>query len=222
MLGRSVRRLAFAVAKSVKLIRSGSADLLASMVLYRLWRRLRGVDFGIVQHPELGLDPTRASYHKDGGGPQLRRLLSRLAITETDSALDLGSGKGGAMATLARYPFQRVDGVELSPALVDVARRNLAKLGLSQCRVFLGDAMTFADLDDYTVVFMFHPFGEVVFEQVLANLNGSLRRRPRRLRIVYSNPVFEGLILASGRFETEVDYRPYDDFRISVYSSGAR
>jgi SAM-dependent methyltransferase len=221
MLGRSIRLLTFAVAKSVGLIRSGNAGLLVSMVRYRLWQRLRGIDFGIVQHPDLGLDPTRASYHKDGGGPQLRRLLSRLEIKETDSALDLGSGKGGAMVTLARCPFQRVDGVELSPALVDVARRNFAKLGLWQCHVFLGDAMTFADLDDYTVVFMFHPFSEIVFEQVLSNLNVSLRRRPRALRIVYSNPVFEGLILASGRFETEVDYRPYEDFRICVYSSGA-
>ena len=122
------------------------------------------------------------------------------------------------MATLARYPFRRVDGVEISPALVDVARRNLAKLGLRQCHVFLGDATTFHDLDDYSVVFLFHPFSEVVFEEVLSNLCASLGRRPRRLRIVYSNPApVEDMILASGRFERELDYRPYEDFRIAVY-----
>jgi precorrin-6B methylase 2 len=219
--GRRIRFIAAAISKSVRLIRSGKAGLLISILFYRLWWRLRGLDFGIVEHSDLGLDPTRASYHRDGGGPQLRNLLKRLPITEKDIALDLGSGKGGAMTTLARFPFQRIDGVEISPVLIEVARRNFAKLGLRQCRVFLGDATTFADLDDYSVVFMFHPFSDVVLEQVLSNLDASLRRRRRSVRIVYMNPVDEQLILASGSFEAELDYRPYDDLRICVYASGA-
>jgi len=220
MLSKGIRPLAFGVSKSLRLIRTGNAGLLLSMAGYRVWWRLRGLDFGVVNHAELGLDPARASFHKDGGGPQLGRLLRRLTITASDSALDLGSGKGGAMATLARYPFRRVDGVEISPALVDVARRNLGKLGLRQCHVFLGDATEFHDLDDYNVVFMFHPFSEEVFAEVLANLLASLGRRPRRLRIVYSNPApVEEMILGSGRFDREFDYRPYEDFRIAVYAN---
>jgi hypothetical protein len=221
MVGRSISFLTFAVRKANRLIRSGNIDLLVAMVIYRLEWRLRGLDFGTVDHRQLGLDPTRASFHKDGGGPQLRRLLSRLEISGTDTALDLGSGKGGAMATLARYPFQRVDGVEISSALVEVARSNLTKLGLWQCRVFRGDAGTFRDLDDYTVIFLFHPFSEAVFAQVLSNLDASLHQTPRLLRLIYINPdPVEELILRRG-FKKQIDYRPYEDFRICVYAVSA-
>src|SRR4029079_18462186 len=104
--------------------------------LYRLWWRVRRLDFGIVTLRELGLNPERANYHKDGGGPLLRDLLNRLNISQTDVALDLGSGKGGAMATMAQYPFRRVDGVEIAPELVDAARKNLATLQLHHFPTF--------------------------------------------------------------------------------------
>ena len=107
-----------AAAKAWRLIRTGRAGLLVSIPLYRLGWRLRGLDFGITSVQELGLDPTSVNYHKDGGGPLLCDLLNHFPIQPTDAVLDLGSGKGGAMATLARYPFKAVHGVEISPELV--------------------------------------------------------------------------------------------------------
>lgn len=188
-----------------------------SIPLYRLWWRLRGLDFGTVSTRELGLDAERASYHKDGGGPLLCDLLKRLNISESDAALDLGSGKGGAMVTLARFPFRQVDGVEISPELVAVAHKNLAKLRIRKCRVFLTDAATFTELDDYTHIFMYNPFPAVVLTPVLANLEASLRRKPRTVRLLYSNPLHEQAILASGTFRKSFVYEPYPSYRISVY-----
>ena len=207
--------------KAWRLVRTGRAGLLVSIPLYRCWWRLRGLDFGIVSIHDLGLDPGRANYHKDGGGPLLRDLLNQLEIKEADAVLDLGSGKGGAMATLARYPFQAVHGVEISSELVEAARKNLAKLKLSQCAVYHADATTFTDLDDYTYLFMFNPFPEVVLGHVLANLEDSLRRRPRTVRLVYSNPLHDEMILATQTFEKTFVYEPYDDYRICVYENRA-
>jgi SAM-dependent methyltransferase len=212
-------RLLTATVNALRLIFSGRAGLLISIPMYRLWWRLRGLDFGAVSLDELGLNPDRANYHKDGGGPLLRDVLNQLTIGPTDVALDLGSGKGGAMATLAEYPFQGVDGVEISPPLVDAARGNLQKLKLLHCRVFLADATTFTDVDTYTHVFMYNPFPEVVLRQVLANLTTSLQRRPRSAQLIYSNPLHERAILESGTFVKTRDYTPYPHYRICVYES---
>jgi hypothetical protein len=205
--------------KAGRLVGSGRPGLLLSIPLYRLWWRLRGLDFKVAWIHELGLDAERSNYHKDGGGPLLCDLLKKLNVTETDAALDVGAGKGGAMATLARFPFRHVDGVEISPKLVAAAQCNLEKLKLSRCRVFLADATTFTDLDRYTHIFMYNPFPAVVMKQVLANIEASLQRRPRPLRLLYSNPLHEQVILASRTFKESFTYEPYPNYRISVYQN---
>jgi predicted RNA methylase len=210
-----------AILKALQLIRSGRSDLLMAIPLYRLWWRLRGLDFGYVSLQELGLDAERANYHKDGGGPLLCDLLKQLEISESDAALDLGSGKGGAMATLARFPFRQVDGVEISPKLVAAANKNLAKLKIRKCSVYLADASTFTELDDYTHIFMYNPFPAVVVTQVLANLEASLRRKSRSVRLLYSNPLHEQVILVTCVFMKAFVYEPYPDYRISVYENRA-
>ena len=198
---------------------SGNAGLLAAMMRYRVWWRLRGLDLGIVPVSDLGLDPIHASYHKNGGGPQLKRVLQQLDVGQDDVALDLGAGKGGAMITMARFPFERIDGVELAPTMFEIARANFEKLRLHRCHMILRDAGAFAELDDYTVLFMFHAFSDVVLGRVLEHLVDSLDRRPRRVRLVYENPEDEALILGTGRFERVLDYHPYREFRICVYET---
>jgi hypothetical protein len=202
-------RTSQAVLKALHLIRSGRSGLLMAIPLYRLWWRLRGLDFGIVPN-----------IHKDGGGPLLCDLLKQLNISERDAALDLGSGKGGAMATLARFPFREVHGVEISPEFVAAAHKNLANLKIRRCRIYLADASTFTELDDYTHIFMYNPFPAVVLTQVLANLKASLRRKPRTVRLLYSNPVHEQVILATCTFKKAFVYEPYPNYhRISVYEN---
>ena len=107
----------------------------------------------------------------------------------------------------------------MSPALADVARANLTKLKLTKCRVIEADAATFTALDEYTHLFMYNPFSATVLEQVLSNLFGSLSRRPRSVRVVYSNPLHEDVIVSSGRFTRSFVYQPYLGYRICVYDS---
>jgi hypothetical protein len=215
-------RYAQAVVKALRLIRDGKIGLLVAIPLYRSWWFLRRLDFGVVSLQKLGLRPDHSNYHKDGGGPFLRDLLRQLNITGDDAVIDIGSGKGGAMATMARFPFKIVDGVEISSELVEVARRNLSKLQLQQCRVFLADALAFTELDDYTYIFMYNPFPEAVLEKVLGNIEVSLKRKPRVARLIYSNPLHEDTILASGTFTKSMVYEPYQEYRISVYETDGR
>ena len=123
------------------------------------------------------------------------------------------------MATLAQFPFREVHGVEIAREFVAAAHKNLAKLKIRKCRVYLADASTFTGLDDYTHIFMYNPFPAAVLTQVLANLEASLRRKPRTVRILCSNPLHEHVILATGTFKKTFVYEPYPNYRISVYEN---
>jgi SAM-dependent methyltransferase len=166
------------------------------------WHRItlacRGIDLGRVSIENLGLDKSRSFYYSNSGGPALAAVLRSLPISSSDSALDIGCGKGGAIITMACLPFERVDGIEVSADLVRVARRNLKRMGIGKSTIILADAAEFRALDPYTFLYMFHPFPEVVLRAVLENIRQSLVRRPRRITILYKNAVYHGLMVECG------------------------
>lgn len=165
---------------------------------YALWVRLKGLDFSGESCESLGIPAERASSHAHSGGPHLERVLHAIGVPAGSRAIDFGSGKGIATITLSRY-FESVTGVEMSPKLVDVAKRNVAKLGLKNIEFICGDAGKVRDgLDAFTHVYMFNPFPAVVMEEVLKNLRHSLEQRHRRLVIIYKNPICHETVLRAG------------------------
>lgn len=160
--------------------------------------KLRGVDLDTAPLEAIGLSDERSLFYVNSGGPNLERILNTLLITGSDAAIDLGCGKGGAMLSLAKYPFSRVDGVELSKQLIAIANENFRRMGVRNCTIYHCDAADFQDLDPYTLAYMFHPFPEIVTKAVLENICQSMRRRPRRFRIVYQNPISHDVIVNSG------------------------
>jgi predicted RNA methylase len=108
--------------------------------------------------------------------------------------LDLGSGKGKMLLLAAELPFRRIVGVEYCRSLHDVAVRNIQNYK-NPARRCLDVTSTYADATRYPfptdplVVFMFNPFGPPVMRLVLERLSESVRSSPRRVLIVYVNPV---------------------------------
>jgi len=136
----------------------------------------------------------------------LRRMMRGLTPTHEDVFIDLGSGMGRMVNMAARrYPFKRVIGVEISQDLNAIAMENARRLHDSfRCKdvqFVTADATTYEVPDDVTFVYFFNPFVDEAFNTVLGNLCRSLDRRPRRLHILYANPVMAAAILATGRFE---------------------
>lgn len=165
-------------------IRAGRLDSL----YYALWHRMKGLDLKAESIEELCLTEDRSRNHVSCGGPDLESVLRTLSIGSKDKAVDLGSGKGGAMFTLARFPFGEIMGVEISERLVSIAESNASRLHLKNVHFKCEDAGKFRDLDRFTYVFMFNPFPEKVIQEVIANLRASLLRRPRSLIIIYKGP----------------------------------
>jgi SAM-dependent methyltransferase len=149
-------------------------------------------------------------------------MLSVLKIDFREfTFIDLGSGKGRALLMAADYPFRRIMGIELLPELHRVAEENLRqyKSTAQQCFAFenvCGDARKFPFPPEPTVLYLFNPLPEEGLVQVIANLDRSLRQQPRRLYVLYHNPLLEHVLANCGGLRKFSATRQYH-----VYGNGA-
>lgn len=157
----------------------------------------------------------------------ITRTFKHVRLRQHDVFLDLGSGRGRVVCHVARrYPVQRVIGVEVSTALVQVARANAAavasRLRAPVVDVVLCDAATYQIPDDVTHIYMYNPFTGRTFDQVIANIIDSLDRRMRPMTLIYVNPRLDDVVVRTGRFSRsavldDAFHRP--SRRIVVYES---
>ncbi len=117
---------------------------------------------------------------------------------ELKSVLDYGSGKGYILYLLSETGyFHNVDGLEILPELCKICRTNLNKLGLETVKIINEDARDYSGIDDYDVYFMFNPFPEPAMKKVVAQIDESLHRKPRKISIIYVNNVHDKLLIES-------------------------
>lgn len=154
--------------------------------------------------------PERLAY-LPSGWHVLPRALRHVGVSEDDTFVDFGCGKGRVVHQAARRPFRKVIGVEISPALAAVARAALAARSsrhrAKDVEIVVADAAEYEIPDDLTVVYFFHPFFGETFDAVLGNLVDSLDRRPRRMSLIYVWPLFADQVLATGRFRLAKELR---------------
>jgi hypothetical protein len=158
---------------------------------------------GVIHLEQLGFAPDRGVRYVQSQWFTLHRILKRREVTRDDVFVDFGAGKGLVVYQAARrYRFRRVEGVELSPDLTTIAQANIDRtrdrLACRDVRLVTGDALALEVPDDMTVAYFYNPFGGEVFAGVLEHILASLRRNPRRLRVICLNPVEERQLLDAG------------------------
>jgi SAM-dependent methyltransferase len=158
---------------------------------------------GIETEPEHAV-PDRVAYVPTAWHV-LPRALRRVGANEQDTFIDFGCGKGRVVHQAAKHPFRRVIGVEISPALADIARATV-DAGHKQHRcpdveIVACDATSFDIPDDLTIAFLFDPFRGEILDAVLRNIVASIDRRPRMVRMIYVHPSDGARVLATGRFK---------------------
>ncbi|GAA0808000.1 methyltransferase domain-containing protein [Spirilliplanes yamanashiensis] len=179
--------------------------VLGRWLLVEIQERRYGIrTSGEVELADLGLAAADRRSYKPSPWLGLRRALPRRSVSPDDVFIDIGSGRGRVVFQAARfYAFRRVIGVELSPQLhaeaVANIERNRASLRCAEVRLYCGDVLDVPIPDDVTVAYLYNPFAGAVFATVAGRLLASVDRRPRRLRIVYANPVEHDLLMATGR-----------------------
>jgi SAM-dependent methyltransferase len=146
------------------------------------------------------------------------------------SFLDIGSGKGRVILLGMGYPFRRVMGVELSPGLHAIAQANLRRYrGPRRCRsveLICGDATAVPLPPGDVVIYFYNSFHGELLARFLDHLEACLRETPRRLLLIYSNPVTRAAIDARPAFTILFEgASPYDliwrgNRRLVVYGAG--
>jgi hypothetical protein len=116
--------------------------------------------------------------------------------------IDLGSGKGRVLMMASDYPFQRIVGVEFMPDLHRAAQKNVASYSADrqrckQIEIICMDGRDFQFPLEPLIVYLFNPFSEATFAQVLENLRRSVEQAPRPVYIAYRFTEFENLLAQS-------------------------
>ncbi|HUO15596.1 MAG TPA: class I SAM-dependent methyltransferase, partial [Verrucomicrobiae bacterium] len=120
--------------------------------------------------------------------PVFLRVVDRVSINrQAYNFVDLGCGKGRALVLAARMGFARVVGVEFSPELCTIARKNLTCAGAG-ADVVEGDASRYEFPDANLLIYMYNPFAEPVLDSVCDNLIHWRRKHAKEGYIAYLNP----------------------------------
>lgn len=173
---------------------AGPAVVRLRRALIRLLERRAGITTtGVITREELGHSSECWGYEVSGW-TTLRRILRRGEVDHDDVFIDFGSGLGRVLYQAAqRYPLRRVEGVELSAELTAIARRNLDptrhRLRCRDVRLVTSDVLDYEIPDDLTIAYLYNPFTDAIFQTVVDRLVESVQRRPRRLRLIYLNPL---------------------------------
>jgi len=142
----------------------------------------------------------------------MQPIVSRpVAPVEQATFLDIGAGMGRDVLLAAEMPFRSVVGVELHPALVRIARRNLtawrkAGRAAAKMRIVEADATEFVFPPGPCVAFLFNPFGAAAMRRFLRSAAKQFRTRTDALDILYVNNEQEGVFeelrarVGAGRF----------------------
>lgn len=133
------------------------------------------------------------------------RLMAHVDLPRDSVFVDLGCGKGRTLLMASRYPFARIVGVEFSPDLCALARRNVEIFRRRNrtraiFEIVESDVATYEIEDDQNVFYLFNPFDGTVLSALLDHIGASRRRRPRPVWLLYAFPTRRRVIEDSGNF----------------------
>jgi len=127
---------------------------------------------------------------------KLEKAIEYLRLSSDDVCVDLGCGKGRVVFCLASYNVKKVIGLELVEHLVKIAKKNLNNLKIKKrapIEIFHADSVNF-NFEECTIFFLFNPFGYKTLAHVIENIKKTLASNPRKIRIIYYNPVHRQLL----------------------------
>jgi SAM-dependent methyltransferase len=226
--------------ESIGLVRQNVFGLLWAPPLRRILRRVPvlrrvyggwsrrhpiDVDYGIdtsgyISADVCAPDAALASHISPYGGSQpsiVRASLAVLPDREEYAFVDLGCGKGRPLVLASEFGFQRILGVEISPALAAVARANAAAIGAgyparTPIEVLLGDATAAPVAGRRVVYYMYHPFDRSLVQLLVTGIARQLMAGVEHGFFVYYNPVHGDVLDRSARFRRwsaeEFGYEP--------------
>ncbi len=148
-----------------------------------------------------------ATHYEPTPLPDADRCLDLFKGPLTDTTfVDIGSGMGRMLFVAARRPFRTIVGVEISPALHEVAKDNLARIDRStfacnDLRLVRAEVGRFVLPRGDLALYLYNPFRA----EVLAPLAERLATREGTCTIVYHTPLERAVFDSDARFAQSAD-----------------
>jgi SAM-dependent methyltransferase len=99
---------------------------------------------------------------------------------------DLGCGKGKVLLCATKLGFEQVIGVEYDGTLVEIARYNLAKTGVSAI-VIHSDVLDFSNYASRSVFYLGNPFDDVI----ISRIRKQIEDRVKDAIVIYTYPLYQ-------------------------------
>lgn len=135
--------------------------------------------------------------------------------------VDFGSGKGRIIVVAAYYGFKNITGIDFSESLCREAGKNIDKIKPlfpdTNLTIICSDAANYPIENDTNVFFFFNPFDEVIMLKVVRNILSSVKKNPRKVYIVYVNPLHNEIFLSAG-FEEEYYLKKMEYLEFTILS----
>lgn len=138
---------------------------------------------------------------------EIRKILSRLNISENDKILDVGCGKGLFLWYAKKYKFSQIDGLEYSEKLCKIAQKNLEIINDSRLNLINQDAREFGNYENYNYYFFNNPFSAEIMQNVVKKIIASFQSNPRKIVVIYQFPFSKSVFVENG-FEIKYDKFP--------------
>ena len=137
----------------------------------------RGIDFSMrnkYSNKEYGLNGYAMTSKS-----ALRNMLGKVDI-RSKKFIDIGSGKGAVVYNAYKLGAKHSLGIEYSPQLHKIALKNFKNLKCNDfCLSVNLDARKFSDYSDYDVYFLFNPFDDNVYNEVMMSIKAQIQSDSR-------------------------------------------
>ena len=154
----------------------------------------RGIDFSMrdkYSNEEYGLNGYAMTSKS-----ALRNLLSKVDI-KSKKFIDIGSGKGAVVYHAFKLGAKYSLGVEYSPKLHKIAEKNFKILNCKDFCISVNlDARKFLDYSDYDVYFLFNPFDDNVYNEVMMSIKAQIQSDSRVRWIIAYGKSNKGAIMS--------------------------
>jgi len=167
-------------------------------------------------------DKPGAVYYASVNYAETRELLRRLKLEPSDTFVDVGAGKGRVLCLAAQYRMQKVIGVEYSPELAAVARRNVDRMRDRQTPVEVcRQAAEDFDYTAATVVYFFNPFDAETLDAVLRKIEIDRTAASVRIAFVMESPAQNAVFQDHGWLECYERFVDTAGHPVALYQSRA-
>lgn len=157
----------------------------------------------------------------------IRAAIEKVPNNENRTFMDIGCGKGRALAVGTEFPFKEAVGYDIVPLLVDRTNKNGRIIAARhpsrpRMRATLDDALDAANWPDGDLaIFLYNSFKAPLIRKFISTIEEWDARHPdRSLYLIYCNPVHFALLDAAPNLERyATDMVPYTaEERTSLHS----